>query len=70
MAIIAAIAFIATDSANVALIIGGVYAGLIAASYLLALLGLLWKKVFKLTEKTDAFLEQNGYEKWSTYDEN
>lgn len=70
IAIIAAIALAAMGNTSVALVIAGVYAGLIAASYLFALLGLMWKKVFKLTEKTDAFLEQNGYEKWSTYDEN
>lgn len=39
--------------------------GLIALSFLLAGLGGLWKKVFKLEEKTDEILTANGYDVWS-----
>jgi len=45
----------------------GVYGGLIGLSLILAGLGVLWRKVFKLTEKTDEIQEQNGFQKWSEY---
>ena len=45
-----------------------VYAGLIGLSLILGGLGYLWKKVFKLTEKTDQYLAENGYEEWSNYE--
>lgn len=47
----------------------GVYGGLIAASLALAGLGALWRKVFKLTEKTDEIQVANGYQKWSEYED-
>lgn len=47
----------------------GVYGGLIGASLILAGLGALWRKVFKLTEKTDEIQEQNGFQKWSEYED-
>lgn len=60
------------DTSVVGTIIGsyiGVYGGLIAASFLFAGLGALWRKVFKLTEKTDEIQEANGYLKWSEYED-
>ena len=45
-----------------------VYAGLIGLSLILGGLGYLWKKVFKLTEKNDQYLAENGYEEWSNYE--
>lgn len=50
-------------------IFSGVYGGLIAASLLLAGLGLLWRKVFKLTEKTDEIQVKNGFMEWSKYED-
>lgn len=50
-------------------IFAGVYGGLIAASFLIAGLGLLWRKVFKLTEKTDEIQVANGYMPWSEYED-
>ena len=47
----------------------GVYGGLIAASLILAGLGALWRKIFKLTEKTDAAQEANGFLAWSKYED-
>lgn len=47
----------------------GVYGGLIAASLLFAGLGALWRKVFKLTEKTDEIQVANGYAPWSEYED-
>ncbi len=42
----------------------GIMAGLIVASIVLALLGKLWIKVFKLQEKTNEMLERHGYVAW------
>lgn len=47
----------------------GVYGGLIGGSLILAGLGALWRKVFKLTEKTDEIQEANGFKKWSEYED-
>ncbi|MCM1546160.1 MAG: hypothetical protein NC033_03895 [Clostridiales bacterium] len=47
----------------------GVYGGLTVLSLVLALLGVLWRKLFRLTEKTDEIQEANGYMKWSEYDD-
>lgn len=47
----------------------GVYGGLIGASLLFACLGLLWRKVFKLREKTDEIQEKNGFVPWSDYED-
>ena len=47
----------------------GVYGGLIGASLLLAGLGLLLRKVFKLTEKTDEVQVKNGFLEWSKYED-
>lgn len=60
------------NSAFVGKLIGiyiGVYGGLIAASFIFAGLGVLWRKVFKLTEKTDEIQEVNGFMKWSSYED-
>ncbi len=60
------------DSSAVGSIIGvyiGVYGGLIGASLLLAGLGALWRKLFKLTEETDKIQEANGFKKWSEYED-
>lgn len=43
--------------------------GLIALSFLLAGLGTLWKKVFKLEEKTDEIFTANGFDVWSSNEE-
>ena len=50
-------------------IYAGIYGGLIVASLLFAGLGALWRKVFKLTEKTDEIQEANGFLKWSEYED-
>ena len=50
-------------------IYGGVYGGLFALSFLFAGLGALWRKVFKLTQKTDEIQVANGYRKWSEYED-
>ncbi len=47
----------------------GVYGGLIALSFLLAGLGYLWRKVFKLREKTDEIQLAGGYAPWSNYED-
>lgn len=50
-------------------IYAGVYGGLIGASLILAGLGALWRKVFKLTEKTDEIQKANGFMPWSEYED-
>ena len=52
-----------------AYIYGGVYGGTIGGSLLFALLGLMWRKVFKLREKTDEIQLAAGYQRWSDYDD-
>ena len=62
--------FVNQDS--IGMIVGiyaGVYGGLTAASFLLAGLGALWRKVFKLREKTDEIQVANGYLPWSEYED-
>lgn len=54
---------------TIAGIYAGVYGGLIGASLLFAGLGYLWRKVFKLTEKTDEIQLANGYMAWSEYED-
>ena len=51
-------------------IYAGVYGGLIALSLALAGLGYLWRKVFKLREKTDKIQVAAGYAPWSDYEDN
>lgn len=66
------LAFLVIDPGSIGTMIGiyfGVYGGLIAASLIFAGLGALWRKVFKLTEKTDEIQEANGYLKWSEYED-
>ena len=46
-----------------------VYASLIGGSIVLALFGLLWKKVFKLEDKCDQILLDNGFATWSENEE-
>lgn len=61
------------NSESIGMIIGiyaGVYGGLIALSLLFAGLGALWRKVFKLTQKTDEIQVKNGYKPWSEYEDN
>ncbi len=41
------------------------YGVVFVGSFLFAGLGLLWKKLFKLEEKTDEILTENGYDVWS-----
>ena len=43
-------------------IVVGVYAGLIAATILFSLLGILWRKVFDIDRKLAENLEANGYD--------
>ena len=62
--IIACIVLAFMGSTSVILPVCIVYAVLIAASILFALLGKLWIKVFKLNEKTNEILEKNGYVAW------
>ena len=40
-----------------------------ALTIVLPLLARIWRKLFRLDEKTDAFLEEYGYMAWSEYDE-
>ena len=47
----------------------GIYGGLIGASLILAGLGALWRKVFKLTEQTDEIQVANGFMRWSEYED-
>ena len=47
----------------------GVYGGLIALSLVFAGLGYLWRKVFKLREKTDNIQVANGFAPWSEYED-
>lgn len=54
-----------TGSVTGAVVIGLVNVALIAAGFAFAGLGLLWKKVFKLEEKTDEVLTANGFDVWS-----
>lgn len=46
-----------------------VYAGIIALSFVLAGLGALWMKVFKLKKETDKVLTENGYAIWDDNEE-
>ncbi len=41
------------------------YGVVFVGSFLFAGLGLLWKKLFKLEEKTDEILTESGYDVWS-----
>ena len=71
-AVIVGIILMVLTPEKVGMIIGiyaGVYGGLIALSLLLAGLGYLWRKVFKLREKTDQIQFANGYAAWSDYDD-
>ncbi|MGN0805187.1 MAG: hypothetical protein ACI4MS_07365 [Candidatus Coproplasma sp.] len=62
--------FLAKEALGMILgIVLGVYGGVFALSFILAGLGYLWRKVFKLTEKTDEIQESNGYLKWSEYED-
>ncbi len=67
--IIIGIILIAADAAEGALILGIVNAALIAAAFVFGGLGFLWKKVFKLEEKTDEVLTANGFDVWSANEE-
>lgn len=69
IAIIVAAIFYST-SPQVTQGIAIIYAALILGSIVVALLGLLVRKVFKLDEKTDQYYAENGYKKWSDYEEN
>lgn len=51
------------------LIVLPIYGGLIFGSIILALLGFLWRKVFKLEDKCDQILLDNGYATWSENEE-
>lgn len=68
-AIIAGVICIIADASKAAIIIGAIYAGVIALRFALAGLGFLWKKVFKLEEKTDKILLENGYAIWDENEE-
>jgi len=58
-----------SNSPEIVGILAGVYGGLIGGSIVLALLGLLWKKVFKLEDKCDQILLDNGFATWSENEE-
>lgn len=64
LAIIAVIIGFMSESWTFGIVVLCVYAGIIALSLALAGLGALWTKVFKLKEKTDEILTQNGYAIW------
>lgn len=71
-AVIAGIVLMFLSSDHIAMIVGiyaGVYGGLIGLSLILAGLGYLWRKVFKLTEKTDEIQVAKGYKPWSQYED-
>ena len=57
------------DNTKVIEVIVEIYASLIGTSLVLAGLGYLWRKVFKLSEKTDEYYEENGYKAWSEYED-
>lgn len=68
-AIVAIIIFgVLMDNTKVIEVIVGIYASLIGTSLVLAGLGYLWRKVFRLSEKTDEYYEENGYKAWSEYE--
>jgi len=50
-------------------IIAIIYGSLILGSIVVALLGLLVRRVFKLDQKTDDYYQANGYQKWTEYEE-
>ncbi len=60
---------IATQNKGLALGVGLAYGISIAGSFAFAGLGLLWKKVFKLEEKTDEILDANGFDVWASHEE-
>lgn len=44
------------------MLLAGVYGGLIAATMLFSLLGVLWKKIFKIEENLETAMTEAGYE--------
>ena len=71
-AVIVAVVVLVLASEYAGTLIGiyaGVYGGLIALSLILAGLGSLWRKIFKLREKTDEIQVENGYAAWSDYED-
>ena len=71
-AVVVGIVLMVLNKDMIATIVGiyaAVYGGLIGASLILAGLGFLWRKVFKLTEKTDAIQVANGYMPWSEHED-
>lgn len=60
---------IMTENSGLALGVGLAYGISIAGSFIFAGLGALWKKVFKLEEKTDEILVANGFDVWASVDD-
>lgn len=56
--------FAKESGVQVCIITGCSYIGIIVLSILLGLLGLLWRKVFRMDEKCDELMEEAGYVAW------
>lgn len=57
------------ETPSLAYWICGIFAGSFVLSFALAGLGVLWKKAFKIEEKTDKIFLENGYTVWEGNEE-